>query len=234
MGQRFFGEHGSDNYLNTNYFSNETQASARWTLYRKMTEGQNVITINGQNQNVASIPTVISKGSSDTAQGASTIFSVPSDSSAFIVTDLTTAYDANVKRGIRFLPGRRQVLLQDELVGITEASQWRTQTNATISIDSTGRVATLALGGKNLVCQILSPNGVTFKDLPSTRTDKAPAIAPGIADMDNLGARVLAIDLPAGDNTVQVLFNPQWDDFTDFKTPPTVALANWSLTSHNS
>jgi len=234
MGQRFIGEHGSDNYLNPNYFSNETQASARWTLYRKMTEGQNVIAINGQNQNVSAVPTIISQGSSNTTQGASTIFSVPSDSSAFVVVDLTTAYDANVKRGIRFLPGRRQVLLQDELVGITDASQWRVQTNATISIDSTGRIATLALGGQNLVAQILSPDGVTFQDLPSTRTANAPPIDPGMADMDNLGARVLAIDLPTGDNTVQVLFNPQWDDFTNFQTPPTVALADWSLTSHNS
>jgi hypothetical protein len=234
MGQRFIGEHGSDNYLNPDYFSNETQSSARWTLYRKMTEGQNVIAINGQNQNVSAVPTIISQGTSNTTQGASTIFTVPSDSSAFIVTDLSTAYDANVKRGIRFLPGRRQILLQDELVGITDTSQWRVQTNATISIDSTGRIATLALGGQNLVAQILSPDGVTFQDLPSTRTSNAPAIDPGLTDMDNLGARVLAINLPTGDNTVQVLFNPQWDDFTDFKTPPSVALADWSLTSHNS
>ncbi len=92
LGQRFFGEHGSDNYLNTNYFSNETQISDRWTLYRKMTEGQNVIAINGQNQLVTAQPTIINSGSSNTAQGASTEFTVPSDSSAFIVTDLTTAY----------------------------------------------------------------------------------------------------------------------------------------------
>lgn len=94
MGQRFFGEHGNDNYLNTNYFSNETQGSDRWTLYRKMTEGQNVIAINGQNQLVTAQPTVIASGSSDTAQTASTIYSVPSDSSAFMVVDLSTAYDS--------------------------------------------------------------------------------------------------------------------------------------------
>lgn len=132
------------------------------------------------------------------------------------------------------LPGRRQVLLQDELTSITEAAQWRVQTNATISIDSTGRIATLALGGQNLVAKILSPDGVTFSDLPSSRTSKAPAIAPGLQDMDNGNARVLAIDIPAGTNTVQVVFNPQWSDFTDFVDPPSVALADWSLTSHSS
>lgn len=91
LGQRFIGEHGSDNYLNPNYFSNETQASARWTLYRKMTEGQNVISINGQNQDVQAQPTLRHDSSGD-AQGASTIYSVPSNSSAFVVADLSTAY----------------------------------------------------------------------------------------------------------------------------------------------
>jgi hypothetical protein len=93
LGQRWAGEYGSDDYLNNNYFSNETQTSARWTLYRKMTEGQNVIAINGQNQNVNAQPT-LRHDSSGTTQGASTIFSVPSDSSAFVVADLNTAYDA--------------------------------------------------------------------------------------------------------------------------------------------
>jgi hypothetical protein len=132
------------------------------------------------------------------------------------------------------LPGRRQVLLQDELESVTEVSQWRTQTNATISIDSTGRTATLSLGGQKLVAQILSPEDVKFTDLPSTRTDAAPRLAGDLVDMINDPARVLAIDLPAGSNTVQVLFNPQWDDFSDFKTPPTVPLASWTLDSHNS
>ncbi|PVG03343.1 hypothetical protein CPB86DRAFT_793765 [Serendipita vermifera] len=233
LGQRWAGEYGSDDYLNNNYFSNETQASARWTLYRKMTEGQNVIAINGQNQNVQAQPT-LRHDSSGTSQGASTIFTVPDDSSAFVVADLTSAYDADVKRGIRFLPGRRQILLQDELNSITETPQWRMQTNATISIESNGRTATLSLGGKKLVAQILSPEAVTFQELAASRTDNAPALGAGLHDMDNDPARVLAIDLPTGSTTVQVLFNPQWDDFTDFKTPPTVALADWSLTSHNS
>lgn len=131
------------------------------------------------------------------------------------------------------LPGRRQVLVQDELVDVADPSQWRAQTNATISIDSSGRSATLSLGGKRLVAQILSPEGVTFQDLPSSRTENAPAIAAGMEDMDNSPARVLAIDIPAGTNTVTVLFNPQWDDFSDFAIPPDVPLDSWSLDSHN-
>ena len=92
MGQRFAGEYGSGDYLSANYFSNETQASERWTYYRKMTEGQNVIAINGQNQDVTAQPTLIKGESSGTTQGSSTVFDVPSDSTAYMVVDLSTAY----------------------------------------------------------------------------------------------------------------------------------------------
>lgn len=83
------------------------------------------------------------------------------------------------------------------------------------------------------MAQILSPDGVSFKDLPSERTSNAPAIKPGLIDETNGDARVLAIDIPAGAATLQVVFNPQWDDFSNFQTPPTVALDDWSLSSHN-
>lgn len=93
LGQRFAGEYGSGDYLSKNYFSNETQESDRWLYYRKMTEGQNVITINGQNQDVEAKPT-IKWGSSETEQGSSTVFSPPTDSTGFFVADLATAYGA--------------------------------------------------------------------------------------------------------------------------------------------
>ena len=92
MGQRFAGEYGSGDYLSANYFSNETQTSQRWSYYRTMTEGQNVIAINGQNQDVTAQPTLIKGESSGTQQGSSTVLDVPSDSTAYMVVDLSTAY----------------------------------------------------------------------------------------------------------------------------------------------
>lgn len=140
----------------------------------------------------------------------------------------------NVKRGIRFLNSRKQILLQDELT-VTAASQWRVQTNGTITIDSSGSTATLTIEDKKMQVQILSgPSGAKFQDLPSSRTANAPSLVAGTTDQDNSPARVLAIDIPAGTTTLQVLWTPQWND-QNFKAvqPPSVALASWGLDSHN-
>lgn len=140
----------------------------------------------------------------------------------------------SVQRGIRFLNARKQILLQDELT-VTATAQWRVQTNGTITIDSSGTTATLTIEDKKMQVQILSgPTGAKFQDLPPTRTANAPPLDPGSTDQDNTPVRVLAIDIPAGTTTLQVLWTPQWSD-QNFKAvqPPSVALASWALDSHN-
>lgn len=91
LGTRWVGEFGSANYLSPGYFSNDTQGSERWMYYRKMTEGQNTILIDRSNQLVTAAPTV-KHDTSGTTQGSSTVFDVPADSTAYWVTDMTTAY----------------------------------------------------------------------------------------------------------------------------------------------
>ena len=105
-------------------------------------------------------------------------------------------------------------------------------TNATVTVD--GANATLELGGKTLKVQILNPpSGVTFQKLDPVRTANAPQLATGqAADQPNPGVTVLAFNVPVGTNTIQVLFNPQWDSFSSFTTPSTVALDSWTLDSH--
>jgi hypothetical protein len=91
MGYRWAGELGSGDYRSPAYFSNDTQSSSRWLYYRKATEGQNVILVNQQNQNVAAAPTV-NFGTTEEAQGSSTVYNVPGGSTAFFTADLTSAY----------------------------------------------------------------------------------------------------------------------------------------------
>lgn len=141
----------------------------------------------------------------------------------------------SVKRGIRVYNERRQVLLQDEIVGADAAGQWRIQTNATISYSSDSRTATMTLGGQTLQASILdSSANLTFVTLPANRTSNAPQLSEGY-DLPNPGVSVLAINFPAGDSTIEVLFNPQWSGLSasDYKTPASVPLASWSTTSHN-
>ncbi|KAK0478316.1 chondroitin AC/alginate lyase [Armillaria novae-zelandiae] len=220
LGTRWAGELGSGDY----------PISDRWKYYRKMTEGQNTILIGKTNQDVLAEPTILKSGTSNTTQGSSTVFEADSDSTAFWVADTTSAYfnATSVKRGVRMLNKRKQVLVQDEVTSTADI-QWRMHTNATITTD--GSKATLVRDGKTLEVSILSPSGATFTTSAATRFDTDPT--PPDADQANPGITVLIIELTAGTNNIQVLFNPQWNDGTTFVTPSSVDLDNWSLTSHN-
>ncbi|PPQ67101.1 hypothetical protein CVT25_005702 [Psilocybe cyanescens] len=232
LGTRWAGELGSADYNAPGYFNSGAQDSDRWKYYRKMTEGQNTILINRANQNVNNAPT-IKHDSSNTVQGSSTVLSIPGDSTAFWTSDLTSSYSdaTSVKRGVRLLNARRQVLLQDE-VNAQQGVQWRMHTNATVVTDGTR--ATLSIGDKTMQVSILNaPDGASFTKSDAVRFQTDPT--PPIPDQENPGVTVLIIDLPAGTYSLQVLFNPQWPGMSasDFVTPPSVGLDSWSLTSHN-
>jgi hypothetical protein len=139
----------------------------------------------------------------------------------------------SVKRGVRLLNGRKQVLIQDEINTGSDV-QWRVQTNATVSIN--GATATLTLNGKTLTVSLIDPpQGATFSTEQPVRLSSDPALPPNTSDQPNPGVTVLAIVLPAGQYTLSTLWNPQWDGLkaADFVTPPSVALDNWTLDSHN-
>lgn len=91
LGTRWAGELGDGDYRSTGYFSNDNQDSQRWLYYRKATEGQNVILVNTSNQNVLAAPTV-DYGTTGEAQGASTVYNVPSTSAAYFTADIASAY----------------------------------------------------------------------------------------------------------------------------------------------
>ena len=258
MGTRWAGEYGSAQYLSTNYFSNETQDSERWEYYRKGTQGQNTIVIDEKNQLITYDPTNQQTfGTTNVTQSADLNFTPGTNDVAYFVTDMSTAYGAQtgqVKRGIRYLNGRRQVLLQDEIAnGVAQSSiEWRVQTNASVSIS--GNTATLtinkivdpnaAIGPLNinipertLKIQILSPSGATFNQTSANNrlygTD--PDTGVPVGDPSNDGVTVLSIPLQPGQQTIQTWWQPQWDDLSaaDSASPKSVGLDQWSLTSHN-
>jgi len=128
---------------------------------------------------------------------------------------------------------RKQVLIQDDIQS-TGSIQWRMHTNATVAVN--GNSATLTIDQSSLTMQILNaPSGAVLGTANATRFDTDPVLPPGQVDQPNPGVTVVTIDLPAGSYSLQVLFNPQWPGMStsDFKTPPSVALSQWSLTSHD-
>ncbi|TFY81844.1 hypothetical protein EWM64_g2166 [Hericium alpestre] len=236
MGTRWAGELGSGDYLSEGYFDGAEQDSPRWLYYRKRSEGQNLILVNQQNQNVAGAKPTISHGTTGEAQGSSTVYTVPDSSVAYFVADLTSAYFnvTSYKRGIRTINGRKQVLIQDD-INAQGTIMWRMHTNATVTVDSSGTSATLQIGDLKTTLQILTPpNGAQISTGPAQRFPNDPALPAGQSDQANPGVTVVMINLPAGTYNLQVLFNPQWSGMAagDFKTPAFVALDDWSTTSH--
>lgn len=129
--------------------------------------------------------------------------------------------------------GRKQVLLQDDIDASGDI-MWRMHTNATVSVSGTS--ATLTIDDKKVDLTILNPpEGVTITTGDAVRFSDDPQLPAGQVDQPNPGVTVVMINLPAGSYSLQVLFNPQWDGMSasDFVTPPSVPVDNWSLTSHN-
>lgn len=134
-------------------------------------------------------------------------------------------------RGIRFLNGRRQALLQDE-INASGTVDWRVHTNATV--ETSGTSATLKLDGQQLKITMLDPpEGATFATGAAERF--ASDVTPPVPDQPNPGVTVLSVSLPAGQYTLQMLINPSWPGMkdSDFVTPKTVPLAQWDLRSHD-
>ncbi|KAH9857969.1 chondroitin AC/alginate lyase [Lenzites betulinus] len=235
LGTRWAGDLGSGDYRSEGYFSNDTQSSERWYYYRKRTEGQNTVLVNADNQLVTAAPKILQNLTSGTVQGSSTVIDLPSDSTALFTGDCTSAY-ADVtswKRGIRLLNQRRQVLVQDDITA-TQSVMWRMHTNATVT--TSGTTATLKIGDKTLQMSLLNaPSGATFTTMDAVRLSTDIALIDGQVDQPNPGVTVVAISLPAGTYSLQVLFNPQWDGMaaSDFVTPPSVPIDSWTLTSHD-
>jgi hypothetical protein len=148
-----------------------------------------------------------------------------------------TRFARNIKRGIRLINGRKQVLLQDDLNSVTQSVEWRMHTNATVTIDGAKTTATLKLQGQTMEVKILNAgSGVGFSTQDAVRARTSPALPSGQSDQANPGVTVLCITLATGGTqSLQVLFNPQWPGMSasDFKTPPNVPIDQWSLTSHN-
>jgi hypothetical protein len=136
---------------------------------------------------------------------------------------------------LRLLNGRQQVLLQDD-INAQGTIMWRMHTNATVVVGSGGTSATLTLDGQTLTMEILNaPSGAQFATGQAVRLAGDPALPSGQVDQPNPGVTVVSISLPAGQYSLQVLFNPQWPGLqtSDYVTPSSVPLGSWSLTSHD-
>lgn len=197
---------GNGNYLADGYFSSESQDSERWSYYRTRTEGQNTLLLDSQSQNVMAAATT-AFGSTGEAQDALD-YTPGVNSTAFFTMDMSTVYNnTNACRAIRFLNGRQQILLRDEIT-VPQTVQWRIQTNATIVLSNGNLTATMTLGNQTMMAYIQpGSDGVFSTQLPIRLPTDAPLYGGSEnADQPNPGVTVLTVALGAGVQIIEVLF----------------------------
>ncbi len=160
-GKRWAVDLGSDDYALPGYFSDTPAPGVdRWDYYRLRAEGNNCLVINpssGPDTKLDQVsPTLLFQ--SETNGGRS-----------LAILDLTPVMSNVVTRawrGFQLFNGRRDVLVQDEIITSSPATAWwfmHVQTNTTdVAIDPDGTAATLTQGAERLWLKILAGTG-TFR-----------------------------------------------------------------------
>jgi hypothetical protein len=190
-GQRWAVDLGGDDYNLPAYFG-----KLRWSYYRLRTEGQNTLTMDGQNQN---------------PKAAAPLVAFHSDEGrAFAVADLSQAYAPAVTRALRgvALLERRRVLIQDEVSAARKISVvWTMHTGAETEVR--GGRAVLRQGKATLEARILEPAGATFRVVPvSLVPPQKPA--PGLKKLlvqvpDTQEVRIAVLLTPGGGGSAPTL-----------------------------
>lgn len=105
---------------------------------------------------------------------------VSKDKGGYVVMDIsqTNQKMASAKRGMFMLPGREQLLVQDEIELKSPGDVWwfmHTRTDVTLSTDR--RSATLTYGGKTLNAAIVSPDSsLTFGVMDALPLEGSPVV----------------------------------------------------------
>lgn len=170
-----------------------SQGSERWTIFRQQNQGHNTLVIDGKLQQVAGFGEIVRF----------------SEGPAFphSVADLSTVYAGqagSVRRGVALLPSR-EVLIQDELAGLTPGSlvRWGMITAATPG-PGPGQIMELRSGDSRLTLTLLEPAAAKWQVI-DTEAPRRPWDSP------NPGTAMLAVEVPApgsGALVIRVLATP--------------------------
>jgi hypothetical protein len=198
QGKRWAVELGRDDLALPGYFGTE-----RTSYYRVRTEGQNTLTVDGQNQPKGAVAPFVAFQSQPQR--------------AFAIADLAPAYPRarSVRRGVALLD-RERVLVQDEIESDRPLDvAWGMHTPARIDVG--GRSATLTLDGATLRAQILSPADARFEAV-------TPVVAPPQKPIG--GVRKLVVHLAKVRRArLVVLLDPS---ASPRPAPPVEPLARWA------
>lgn len=182
-GQRFAEELGPDLYTLPGYFG-----TSRWTYYRLRTEGQNTLTLDGQNQ--------------DPKAAAKVISFEPDGKNPRASFDLTAAYPGaeKVHRLISLAPDGSATLTDEITTKSPVDVTWHLHTEASAELKR--NTARLTRGKVTLLATILSPANATFSFAPLE-------IPPPQRAAGKLNKLTVSLPEKTRDTTIVVKFTPE-------------------------
>lgn len=195
LGERWFVDLGADDYNLPGYFGGQ-----RWNYYRLRAEGHNTLLINpglGPDQDPRAATRIV-RFEADGDRPSATL-------------DLTPAYAAHATRVQRTisLTERRTVTVRDEIETKSPAEIWSLlHTPAEVTLNDTGREATLRLGRQQLRVELAQPADAKLQVLPAAPLPTSPQPE---RQAVNKGVRRLAVHLTgAARATIEVELKPVW------------------------
>lgn len=215
-GTRFAHDVGGENY---------NIPDSVWNLYRYRAEGHNTLVINPD------------KSGGQELSGVSRIDRFESgEGSAFAITDLSQMYVGNassVKRGIKLMNNRSEILIQDEIKADTPADVWWfMHTTQPITVSPDGQSAIIQGTFKDMKLTVLDNSIGSFEVLSATPLPTSPT-----NDMQKKNQQYMRLAFHAPDvtdGTIPILIQ--------FESPlspkkvqniEVVPLSNWTLDEEN-
>jgi hypothetical protein len=192
---------------------NRAQNSDRWTIFRLSNFGHNTLVIDEQLQSADGNAPIVDF--SDRSQRP------------FAVVDLSPVYRGQVqsaRRGIMLLPSR-EVLIQDELIGLRPGSRvrWGMITSSSPEAGLGKNIVTLAKTAKRLTLTARSPADVQWKQIDTAKPRHE-------FDTPNPGTRMVAFEAQApksGELTLTVVAAPGSSRAPVAAKHQIVPLENW-------
>jgi hypothetical protein len=145
----------------------KTQDAQRWTIFRLNNHAHNVLTFDGQLQQVSGYAKI------DKTSGK--------EGFKFAISDISTVYNNQVKKAVRgvAIQDEKYVVVRDEIetTGKTTKVKWAMFTFATAELGENS--ATLTIGSKKLYLKVNAPAGITMKTWSTAPTNDYDATNPG-------------------------------------------------------
>lgn len=182
LGEKWFYDLGSDEYLLPDYFD---MNGGRWKYFRMSSLSHNVPVINNQNQNIY-------------ANSKFTDVNINRTLST-VTVDLSDAYKESCDKMTRMIlldKTDESLIIQDDYVTKKDCKiSWRGVTDASIQLK--GKTATLTQKGKKIAVKILSPENAKFTI--ESALQKAP-------QKENKGVSILKVEVlgTAGNNQLKI------------------------------